>query len=616
MHAWQVTSNPKTNGFEHAVDAGRGHALFVPLLTSVFQLLRVSASLWDGDHWFSLHFTPDLIPFEIGHTVETERWAYNEKMFAQVLSSKKPVRGEHRGLSDLFIPVALGDDVAAVVVVGPFFTARPSGPDILSRWRWLTGRQGHPAEPEFAAYLRTTLSTLVLDGKKAHAFELLLVCLARLMARSGRADEILNRADSLRRELEAARFAERMWAAAEAMIDEKSARVEHSASRHYEFTRLGLEVAPDDVLVGLSVRRGREREPVEEAVCRDAMQRTSVEMASAAGGVIAGKVGDHGVVFLFGSRATPQQKKRRLIDLAERVSSIARRRFGFTMHFGASVGSGSAELGRSYQAALGAAESALAQDARLVMADAREPTRARPLATLRDELVRAAEETAGRLPAQFDRYVEAVAALTGHRFEPTRVELSIGIERVADALRKSGVLDARGLSTVLGALDRSVRAASTLSELFSAFRIAAGDLAAAAEGPPAARQARGLRGALEYIHQHYGEELSLEKVARVSGFARTYFSELFKERQGTTFQRYLMAVRLERAKKLLTGTDLGITRIAELSGHRTGPYLCRVFRRAVGVTPREYRRRIAPHRLRKGASQNRTKDKKSRDLAG
>jgi AraC-like DNA-binding protein len=598
MDGWKVAPDSQTGGFTHVISGGRGHPMLVPLVSSIFQLLRVSASLSDGRLWWSIHSEePNLIPFEVGHTVELPRWAYNGKKFAEVEAKRKVVRGTYSGLSDFFVPVLLDGRVATIMVVGPFLISRPSGADVVDRWRWLTGRQGHPADPEFAAYLRTTLDTLVLEGSKVRAFERLLTLLARLMAGEGRADAIANQADVLRRALEPARFTERMWKAARDMIDVQSSHVQHSASRHYDLNRMGLSVAPDQVLVGLFMRRGEEIDPVEELVQREAFQRESVELATKMGDMIAGQIGNHGVVFLLASRASSRQKKRKVSDFAEQVLSLGRKRFGLSVHFGASVPSRSTELHQSYQAALGAAELALTQGKRLIVAETSSSQRVPPFWSLREELARAAHEHAGRLPAMFDRYIEAVSALSGHRLEPARAELQIAIERVTDALLQSGALDAKGALALRDTLDRLVGTANTLNDLFAAYRTTVADLSAAAERPAPARQDRGLRGALDYIHQHYSEPLSLERVARVSGFARTYFSELFKQHQGMTFQRYLFALRVEHAKKLLTGTELSVTRIAELSGHRSTAYMCRVFQRVVRTTPLEYRRGVAPHRV-------------------
>jgi two-component system response regulator YesN len=99
---------------------------------------------------------------------------------------------------------------------------------------------------------------------------------------------------------------------------------------------------------------------------------------------------------------------------------------------------------------------------------------------------------------------------------------------------------------------------------------------------------------LDHIHRHYSEPLHLDPIARLSGFAPDYFSKLFKQREHMTFERYVRGLRLERAKQLLTTTELGVTRVGELSGFGSAQYFCTVFRASVGFTARDYRRRSRP----------------------
>ena len=73
--------------------------------------------------------------------------------------------------------------------------------------------------------------------------------------------------------------------------------------------------------------------------------------------------------------------------------------------------------------------------------------------------------------------------------------------------------------------------------------------------------------------------LALGAVSRVAGFAPNYFSALFKQREGMTFERYIRQLRIERAKQLLASTDLDMQRIAQLSGFGTRQYLARMLRR-------------------------------------
>ncbi len=131
----------------------------------------------------------------------------------------------------------------------------------------------------------------------------------------------------------------------------------------------------------------------------------------------------------------------------------------------------------------------------------------------------------------------------------------------------------------------------TPDELFAVHRQAVLDIADAVERPDAARHDRSLRRAQEYLLEHYTERVSLKQVARVAGFAPTYFSALFHQRVGQTFADHVRHLRLERAKHLLSSTKLDLQRIGELSGLSTRQYLIRAFKRWVGSTPAQYRAR-------------------------
>jgi AraC-like DNA-binding protein len=208
---------------------------------------------------------------------------------------------------------------------------------------------------------------------------------------------------------------------------------------------------------------------------------------------------------------------------------------------------------------------------------------------LRQELGRAVEERPDLLGPRFDRYLEAVASRCGFRIEAARGQLEAGFERIAEPLVKSGALDAKSFEAQARALDRTAANAPTLNDLFGAYRRAVSEIAAALQNPVPARQDRALQRALEYIQQHYAEPLRSDGVARVAGFARTYFSRLFRKREKVTFEHYLRGLRLERAKQLLADTDLDMTRVAELAGFRSPQYFSRVFRKATRATPVQYR---------------------------
>jgi AraC-like DNA-binding protein len=566
-----------------------GHALLAPGLANAFEMLRVSAAIRERSHWRLIHYEPyNLLPFEAEHGVEHERDGYNSRCIGQATRQRQPILGRHAGLSDWFVPIVAKDHVKGVLITGPFVTARPTSTEILERWRWLTGRQGHPADPEFAHYFAVTLSTLVLEGDRVAIFGRFLSRLAKLLAGEGRAETLLAEAEPLRNHVELARFGDRMWDMARSMVDERTSRSWSSPQRSDWLASMGLSRFPDQALVGLAVSRRPEAEPVDDLLQRHTFQRACVELARNTSNVISGQIGDHGVMFLSAWTGSNQRKRQRLLDVGNKAIGLARRS-GLELHVGLSPLSSSARLDEHYEAALGAAESALSQGMRMLEGLPRAEPSSLVLGQLRRELAELVEQRPGALPVRFDRYLESVAMNCGYRLDPARAHLVAGFEDMVEALRRSHALEGRSLADMRAGLERAVREARTVSELFAAHRRVVVDISEAAERPGPAHQDRSLRRAMTFIHQHFSEPLRLDAVARVAGFAPNYFSHLFKERERMTFARYVQNMRLERAKRLLTSTKLEMQQVARLSGFGTGHYLARVFRRSVGMPPIAYR---------------------------
>ena len=94
---------------------------------------------------------------------------------------------------------------------------------------------------------------------------------------------------------------------------------------------------------------------------------------------------------------------------------------------------------------------------------------------------------------------------------------------------------------------------------------------------------------LDYIDIHYAEKLSLEAIAKSTGFSKYHFARLFKEYTNTTFYDYLIYKRIKVVEELLANPDLSITDIALLSGFSSISTFNRIFRKIKNCTPTEYR---------------------------
>ncbi|AGX06407.1 MULTISPECIES: response regulator transcription factor [Bacillus] len=96
--------------------------------------------------------------------------------------------------------------------------------------------------------------------------------------------------------------------------------------------------------------------------------------------------------------------------------------------------------------------------------------------------------------------------------------------------------------------------------------------------------------ALEYIRTYYKSEIKAQEVADVVNITPNYFSSLFKQKTGKSFNEYVNHMRVEEAKTLLEETPFKINEIAEQAGFHEYKYFVEVFRKFSGMTPTQYRK--------------------------
>lgn len=98
----------------------------------------------------------------------------------------------------------------------------------------------------------------------------------------------------------------------------------------------------------------------------------------------------------------------------------------------------------------------------------------------------------------------------------------------------------------------------------------------------------------KYVAENFCDpNISLLSTARHVGLSAAHFSTVFSQTVGRSFIAYLTAMRIERAKELLTSTNLKLASIAMEIGYNEPNYFSHVFRKLEGITPKEYRSRFA-----------------------
>lgn len=95
--------------------------------------------------------------------------------------------------------------------------------------------------------------------------------------------------------------------------------------------------------------------------------------------------------------------------------------------------------------------------------------------------------------------------------------------------------------------------------------------------------------ALAYVESHLSDPfLSNTDLARQARISEVYLRKLFLMHYRTTPKQYILELRIQKAKLLLTEDSLRVTEIAERSGFSSVYHFCKAFKQRTGITPTQY----------------------------
>lgn len=101
-----------------------------------------------------------------------------------------------------------------------------------------------------------------------------------------------------------------------------------------------------------------------------------------------------------------------------------------------------------------------------------------------------------------------------------------------------------------------------------------------------------MQGVLKHIREHLAQDLSVRRLANLARVSEVHFRRMFQDSIGAPPHRYILAARLEQARKLLTMTALPISQIAQDCGFSSQSHLTTSFKATHAATPREFRAQI------------------------
>ena len=103
------------------------------------------------------------------------------------------------------------------------------------------------------------------------------------------------------------------------------------------------------------------------------------------------------------------------------------------------------------------------------------------------------------------------------------------------------------------------------------------------------RHAAALQKAERFIHENFTRKISLGEIAENSGLSAPYFSTIFREEMGENLSSYLNRLRVEKAGRLLTETNLSLADIAGSCGFEDQSWFSKIFKSFTGTSPGKYR---------------------------
>lgn len=99
-----------------------------------------------------------------------------------------------------------------------------------------------------------------------------------------------------------------------------------------------------------------------------------------------------------------------------------------------------------------------------------------------------------------------------------------------------------------------------------------------------------IQASVEFINANYAKsDLSIKKVASKSFMSEVYFRKIFKAEFGTSPQKYIIKLRLQKAAELIETGDYSLKEIALMSGYDDYKYFSSEFKQFFGTSPSEYK---------------------------
>jgi len=95
---------------------------------------------------------------------------------------------------------------------------------------------------------------------------------------------------------------------------------------------------------------------------------------------------------------------------------------------------------------------------------------------------------------------------------------------------------------------------------------------------------------MEYMSEHYAEDISMQKMAAMAKMSSTHFNQRFQKLLRLSPTAYLLSLRIQKAQQFLTTSTKAIADISYEVGFYDQSHFTKRFRKLTGITPLAYRK--------------------------
>jgi AraC-like DNA-binding protein len=586
--------SPSTNELHAAV------ALTVARWFWIFQLKCCLVSEDDHSGWHIIADYPvalKRIAFELLHGKEQGRAAYNRENLAQAKATKRIVVARYEGFTDVFAPVVVKGEVAGYLVCGPLLTEAPTASGIAAQWRTLTAREARATDPEFSMYLKAVLDTLLLEGPLLDDFLDFMTSLAALVAGEMDPARGLLHVEALYERSIRRHIGNKMWWVAEGLVDRHLYAFSASNMSIPDRQDIGLEHLPTHVIAITPLERSAsEPDAIEELIRVYSLQRECVRLAHALPNVATGRLGERGAFFVAYSDPEAARVKTRttLRDLTAKIRTFSENECKLPIRIGVGGRATALEsLGQSYDQAVFALQLAMREGRPIVFYEDESEGSSVASGDFYGKAKRLRETFANGTPPEValvvDQVIRDILWKAGRNLEVMRGYFEPLFNELLAVAENRAVLEPKVVATELAAFERAIEETKSIYDLPAVFRKAVLDLSGMLVQPGRADQRSRILRAITLMKSSL-HGIDRLKVAKTVGLSPRYFSRVFKAETGTTFEKYLLQLRLEKARDLLRYTALPIKQVGQEAGFGSSAYFFEAFKRMSGLAPERYRR--------------------------